>query len=109
MVEREGNRVYFTIHRADCEQLYLAGDFNDWSTSQCPMHRAADGRWFCELNLTPGTYRFRYFCHRHGWLTDWAAFGVKRNALGSWDSVVEVPRRVSPVVRRANRAMRAAG
>ena len=107
MVERQGHRWVFRVHSDQSEQMYVAGDFNHWSPTQCPMRRGVGGMWECELRLPPGKYRFRYYCTKRGWLTDWAAFGVERNHTGGWDSILLVPARVAWPVRRRPTRMKA--
>lgn len=40
--------------------VYLVGDFNDWSTTATPMERTLGGLWFYTLTLSPGRYEFKY-------------------------------------------------
>ena len=82
--------VVFRFYRPDVSQMTIAGDFNGWQHS-FHMTRERDGWWHCQVELTPGTYRFRYKGDDQ-WFTDYAAFGVEPCPFG-WNSVlkVEVP------------------
>ncbi|MBI1370140.1 MAG: hypothetical protein GC162_15985 [Planctomycetes bacterium] len=91
MVERKGDRWRFDLRCPGARWVCLVGDFNQWSRSQTPMHPAALNHFVCHLKLPPGKYCFRYLTSNRGWLTDWAAFGVEKNYLGEWDSVLYVP------------------
>ena len=85
----------FRLYDALASAVGIVGDFNDWRPSATPMARRSGGVWQAVLDLEPGTYRFRYLADDGRWLTDWAAFGVIRNAFGEWDSLLHVPARVS--------------
>ena len=86
---RVDGEVEFSFFRLGVQQVFLAGEFNDWNTSTLPMRREPDGWWRCRLRLAPGTYRFKYLADRQ-WYLDYAAFGVERDSLGIWNSVVWV-------------------
>lgn len=91
MVIRRGTKYEFRLTRVAGDAVYVAGDFNNWSTDDLAMRREADGQWVARVQLDPGTYHFRYYVPGNGWLTDFAAFGVRRHANGQWDSVLHVP------------------
>jgi len=90
MVYRKAGLWVFNLIRPDAHRVYLVGDFNGWSKTTIQMHRNPAGLWETALTLKPGVYRFRYFADGQ-WLTDYAAFGVERNELGEYDSVLIVP------------------
>ncbi|MHB1155743.1 MAG: isoamylase early set domain-containing protein [Phycisphaerales bacterium] len=101
MVKRSGNQWVFELIRPRASEVFLAGDFNGWSPHATPMRLNSAGLWQCELTLPPGVYRFRYRADGQ-WLTDYAAFGVQRNPLGDFDSVLlveEQSRIVTPVAK----------
>ena len=69
------NTVAFRLPpEAGGEQAWLAGDFNGWSTDDCPMHREADGGMLAIVeDLEPGSeLRFRYYLGDGAWENDWA-------------------------------------
>jgi hypothetical protein len=76
-------QVVFTFHAPAAKQVFLSGDFNQWSTTATPLRRREDGRWERALALSPGRYEYKYVvdgvwthdpeaketvCHPHGWL-----------------------------------------
>lgn len=91
MVSRRDQRCVFRAVCIGAAQVYLAGDFNDWSPTAMPMRRIAPDLWQVSLRLPPGEYRFRYVTDDHRWLTDFRASGVIRNGFGEWDSLLRVP------------------
>jgi hypothetical protein len=71
----------------------LAGDFNDWSTENIPLHRGSDGAWQVTLPLEPGhSYRYRYLLDGERWENAWQADWYEPNPFGSTNSVVIVDR-----------------
>jgi 1,4-alpha-glucan branching enzyme len=72
------------------ESLYVAGDFNDWSTSANPMKRLKDGGWSATVNLLPGTYRYRFVADGGTWLNDPGADRYEPSGFGEDNSVVVV-------------------
>src|SRR5690606_35854493 len=56
------------------EQLYLVGDFNNWSITETPMTHNNDGSWTAALTLEKGrTYEYRFLADGQTWHNDWAA------------------------------------
>lgn len=69
--------------------VFVAGSFNNWSTSAAPMQRADNGSWEIVLDLPPGEHQFRYYANGQ-WFTDYAADGIERNALGQYNSIISI-------------------
>jgi len=82
--------VTFTFRCNTPRQVYLVGDFNHWDEIATPMQSGRDGNWYVTLRLPPGRHEFRYREQDGPWHTDYAAFGVVRNAFEEFNSVVEV-------------------
>ena len=91
-------RVTFTMPKLeDAKQLFLVGDFNNWSVSKTPMTRADDGTWSVALTLDDGRqYEYRYFADNQVWHNDWAADALVKNSFGSENSVVNLEVTTSP-------------
>jgi 1,4-alpha-glucan branching enzyme len=102
----ETGKTTFRFRHVTGGPVFVVGDFCRWETDQLPMHRAARGEWMLMLRLPPGTYEFRYLAAGR-WYTDYAAFGVNRNTLGDFNSVLLVPK-VQPIAREPVRVRRAA-
>ena len=91
MIRLNGKHVTFQIQDHHQGRMYLAGDFNRWNAHALPMCEVQPGMWEATLILDPGSYEFRYLHEDGRWTTDFAAFGVKRNHYGDWNSIVHVP------------------
>lgn len=72
-------------------QLYLVGEFNEWSETATPMTKADDGSWSVALTLDSNReYQYRYLADGHTWHNDWEADSYTRNNLGSDNSVLNL-------------------
>ena len=84
-----GGNVEFCFYRGEAREVFLCGDFNDWHRTALPMTGMDGGWWKCRLRLAPGSYQFKYLADGH-WYLDYAAFGIERGELGTWNSVMLV-------------------
>lgn len=56
------------------EKVWLAGDFNSWSSVDTPMKKLKDGTFKVKITLEAGReYQFRYLLDGKRWENDWAA------------------------------------
>ncbi|MCQ2612351.1 MAG: isoamylase early set domain-containing protein [Treponemataceae bacterium] len=56
------------------EQVWLAGDFNSWSSVDTPMKKGKDGSFTVKVKLEAGReYQFRYLLDGKRWENDWEA------------------------------------
>ncbi|AEE15796.1 isoamylase early set domain-containing protein [Treponema brennaborense] len=59
---------------AGAERVWLAGDFNSWSSVDTPMKKQKDGSFSVTVPLETGCeYQFRYLLDGKRWENDWAA------------------------------------
>ena len=55
-------------------EVWLAGDFNSWSSVDTPMKKQKDGSFTVTIKLETGReYQFRYLLDGKRWENDWAA------------------------------------
>ena len=89
---RGKTRVTFTMPKLDgVKQLFLVGDFNNWSVAANPLARADDETWSAALSLESGRkYEYRYFADNQVWHNDWAADGYVVNSFGTENSVLDL-------------------
>lgn len=72
----------------EAQTITVAGDFNRWDTTQCPMTRAADG-WSATITLKPGLYMYKFVVDGQ-WIEDPANPDTLRNEYGTLNSVMLV-------------------
>jgi hypothetical protein len=61
--------VKFTYYDPAANEVYLAGEFNNWSTTATPMKRDPDGVWWIILPLPPGRYEYKFVVDGQ-WMAD---------------------------------------
>lgn len=81
--------VNFACIAPDAKQVYLAGDFNDWSLDSHPMERRPDGAWALQMQLNHGHHHYRFIVDGKPAL-DPKAQGVARDHRGEKVSLVAV-------------------
>ena len=81
--------VSFAIERAEANEVYLSGDFNEWSATNLPMIRRGACRWEKRVTLPPGRYEYKFIVDGQ-WTPDPYASQEVVNAFGSTNSVAEV-------------------
>jgi len=90
LIKKGKSQVTFVFRPANgCRKVLLAGTFNAWEPSACPMARQKDGTYRKRLNLEPGEYRFKYLVDGE-WVEDSQADSLVRNEFGTYDSLVKV-------------------
>ena len=56
------------------EKVWLAGDFNSWSSTDTPLKKGKDGSFSVKLELDADKeYQFRYLLDGYKWENDWQA------------------------------------
>ncbi len=88
----ETARVTFSVPpEVEAQEVWVCGEFNDWSETSHPLTQRKDGRFSTTLTLDTGRdYRFRYLLDGERWENDWEADGYLPNEYGSEDSVVKL-------------------
>ena len=84
----------FKLAAPEAGEVFLAGEFNEWSATTTPMKRGSDGSWVATLELAPGRYEYKFVVDRQ-WICEPDCGGREGsscvpNPFGSLNSVVEV-------------------
>jgi 1,4-alpha-glucan branching enzyme len=79
-------KVKFEFTAPDAQEVFLAGDFNDWDTRRNPMKKDKKGVWKATLPLAPGNYEYRFLADGH-WENDPSCSTSVLNQFGSMNSV----------------------
>jgi|SRR5579883_747824 1,4-alpha-glucan branching enzyme len=80
--------VEFAYESPTAKEVYLAGDFNNWSFNSLPMRKDEKGVWLLRLPLTVGRHEYRYIVDGD-WQNDPCAGGYASNGFGSCNCVAE--------------------
>lgn len=54
-------KVRFEFLAPEAKEVYLAGNFDNWDTSETPMKKGKKGIWKRTLSLEAGKYEYRFF------------------------------------------------
>lgn len=83
--------TFYTASALEAEEIYLVGDFNEWSESATPMQALKDGRFKVTIDLPKDSqYQFRYLVDNAEWHNDWDADQYISNPFSGDNSVVKV-------------------
>ena len=64
----ENGMVVFSFEY-EAEQVFLAGNFNDWSPESLPMVNE-NGVWKISMELEPGEYQYKFVVNGTNWMED---------------------------------------
>jgi len=87
--KEKSRKVEFSLLVPYAETVYVAGEFNNWNTISHPMKRDKKGVWKVSLNLTPGTYQYRFFVDGE-WQSDPSCTDCVENPFGTLNCVKKV-------------------
>ena len=79
-------KVQFEFSAPQAQEVYLAGDFNNWDASAHPMEKDKKGVWKTSLSLKPGRYEYRFFVDGN-WENDPKCSCCGPNEFGSQNCV----------------------
>lgn len=83
-------KVTFEL-RTEAQDVHVAGDFNDWSTSTTPLAKRKDGRFTATMTLPKGKeYRYRFVVDGDQWANDADADRYEPNDHGSHDCIIDL-------------------
>ena len=82
--------VTFTVHAEKGKAVYLAGSFNEWSTTAKKMaYKAKNGLYSATVQLAPGEYQYKFVIDGT-WCADPENVNAVPNDHGTFNSVVTV-------------------
>jgi 1,4-alpha-glucan branching enzyme len=79
-------KVSFELLAPEAQEVYLAGDFNNWDASANLMKKDKEGIWKTTLSLKPGRYEYR-FLKDGNWENDPSCSNCVPNEFGSENCV----------------------
>ena len=72
-------------------EVFVAGDFNDWNESETKMRKLKSGEFKTDIKLEPGReYQFRYKIDGERWENDWEADKYVPSGMTAEDNSVIV-------------------
>lgn len=71
------------------EEVYVAGDFNDWDTEGLKFIRRSNHTYSTNVLLDEGErYAFRYYSEESGWINEGDADDYEHNEFGETNCIV---------------------
>jgi len=78
---KEGKVVFTFKTDIKADAVFVAGNFNNWSTSATPM-QFVDGVWQLAIALDPGTYQYKFVINGTTWKEDPEALSYVDDGFG---------------------------
>ena len=79
----------FTLHAPNASEIYVAGDFNDWNSTQLPLRKFKGDIWKKSMKLKPGRYEYKFVVDGDWW-TDPQNPDRQATPFGAENSIVTV-------------------
>jgi 1,4-alpha-glucan branching enzyme len=81
--------VEFAIQAPEAKEVYLAGEFNQWSTQSLPMKRDNKGIWKLKTPLPPGRYEYKFYVDGN-WVEGSTGTEQVLNSFGTQNFVLKI-------------------
>jgi 1,4-alpha-glucan branching enzyme len=82
-------KIEIVYRQNGAEEVFIAGDFNQWNPRSTPLRKDTNGDWRASLLLRPGPHEYRLVVDGE-WRNDPRAVRSVANPFGSLNSVVQV-------------------
>ena len=79
-------KVQFEFLAPEAQEVFIAGEFNDWNIRANPLKKDKNGVWKLDLALMPGRYEYRFLADGN-WENDRSCSGCVLNDFGSLNCV----------------------
>jgi len=80
----------FQLDMPSASQVFLAGQFNEWSPTATALSKGDDGVWRVTLKLKPGKYEYKFVVDGSQWMEDPANPDKVPDPYGGSNSLVTV-------------------
>jgi 1,4-alpha-glucan branching enzyme len=81
--------IDFTFHGPEAKTVYLAGNFNAWSTKTLPMKKGEDGIWRLSVKLPVGRHEYKFYVDGD-WAQQLPCSTTRLNPYGTYNCVIGV-------------------
>ena len=82
-------RWTFSLEANEAKEVFLAGDFNNWSSGKHPMRRDEKGVWNKRVMLSPGDHEYKFLVDGQ-WKEDPRNNRKSPNCFGSYNSIISL-------------------
>jgi 1,4-alpha-glucan branching enzyme len=81
--------VVFLVEAPEANDVFLAGDFNNWNPETLPMEKDDDGVWKRTLKLDPNLYEYKFIIDGE-WKTDSQNSKTCPNCFGTENNILAI-------------------
>jgi len=82
-------RWTFSLESNEAREVFLMGDFNNWSPGKHPMRRDENGKWNKRVILSPGDHEYKFLVDGQ-WTEDPRNNRRCPNCFGSYNSIISL-------------------
>lgn len=82
-------KVTFIFESTEACEIFLSGDFNNWSPKAHPMKNDGNGKWKRTIMVFPGEYEYKFLADGK-WLEDPRNDQSCLNIFGTYNSVINL-------------------
>lgn len=82
--------IVIKYYNPKARYVFIAGNFNDWSTNTHECYSSGEGWWEAVLELTPGIYQYKFIVDGKEWVVDPNAPAYVDDGFGGKNGVFEV-------------------
>jgi 1,4-alpha-glucan branching enzyme len=86
---KASKKVDFILSAPEAQNVFLAGDFNDWEITPHPLEKDSTGNWKINIDLMPGRYEYRFLVDGV-WQNDPNSTAFAPNPFGSENCVLKL-------------------
>jgi 1,4-alpha-glucan branching enzyme len=79
----------FSLEASEAKEVFLTGDFNNWSPEKHPMRKDENGTWKKRVTLSPGSHEYKFLVDGQ-WREDPRNNLRCPNRFGSYNSVIRL-------------------
>ncbi len=84
------NSWTFSLEASEAKEVFLMGDFNNWSPGKHTMRKDENGTWKKRVILSPGNYEYKFLVDGQ-WKEDPRNNRRCPNRFGTYNSVIRLP------------------
>ncbi len=87
----EAGKIVFLHHDDNARSICLAGDFNDWNSSETSFTLGKNGIWRAEISsLAAGKYRYKFVVNGENWIEDRFNGMKDEDGYGGFNSILMI-------------------
>jgi len=82
-------KVTFIFESTEAREIFVSGDFNNWSLKTHPMENEGNGRWKKTMMIHQGRYEYKFLADGQ-WISDPQNDQICPNSFGTYNNVLNL-------------------